>query len=240
MGLPHAQRTERTGTNPSVAEDDWTTDPSSPLFDPADSSALSDLSTAPPNRFALRAGPSSQLRAAPMSNPSEATGTRLPPATVPKRFPPIPKIGLSDRDYSHLAKDAERRNDVHAREAAKVGMYITSAVRPDLPWEEKLRYFQHALHRHCNPPPYPDEETWLFYKELCALVKRYAGQEALRLASREDDFYAARLSMGQSRDKIEDEAEVFFSRLIGNGIDCPEFLTEDDFHMVKMIRDQWI
>lgn len=174
------------------------------------------------------------------STAAPAASSRLPRATIPKRFPPMPKIGLSDHDYSHAAKDAERRNDPHAKEAAKVGMYITSALRPDLPWEEKLRYFEHALHRHCNPPPYPDEETWLFYKELAALVKRYAGQESLRLASREDDFYAARLSMGQSREKIEDEAEAFFGRLIGNGIDCPDFLTEDDFHMVKMIRDQWI
>jgi hypothetical protein len=247
MGLPNAQRSEQLGTNPvaltgSTVANDWTTDPSSPLFDPADSSALADLVTPHPNRSALHVSPSktSDLAGSRPPSPSPSTGTRLPPSTVPKRFPPMPPIGLSDHDYSHLAKEAERRHDVHAKEAAKVGMYITSALKPDLPWEEKLRYFEHALHRHCNPPPYPDEETWLYYKELAALVKRYAGQEALRLASREDDFYAARLTMGQSRDKIEDEAEVFFSRLIGNGIDCPDFLTDDDFHMVKMIRDQWI
>jgi hypothetical protein len=210
-------------------------------WSPGDSAYGSSVTTTAPPSKRLQVSPST--RAATMSESSVTVNpppVRLPSSGIPKRFPPMPQIGLSDRDYSHLTKEAERRNDPHAKEAAKVGMYITSALNPDLPWEEKLRFLEHALHRHCNPPPYPDEETWLFYKELSALVKRYAGQEALRLASREDDFYAARLSMGQNRDKIEDEAEVFFGRLIGNGMDCPEFLTEDDFHMVKMIRDQWI
>ena len=38
--------------------------------------------------------------------------------------------------------------------------------------------------------------------------------EALRIASREDDLYAARISMGQTREKIEDEAEDFFAKLV--------------------------
>jgi hypothetical protein len=44
-----------------------------------------------------------------------------------------------------------------------------------------------------------------------------AAQEALRLASTEDDLYAARINMGQTREKIEDEAEHFFARLVPDG-----------------------
>ena len=43
----------------------------------------------------------------------------------------------------------------------------------------------------------------MFYRSLADLVRQYAGQEALRLASVEDDLYAARLAMGQTREKIE-------------------------------------
>ncbi|MFT3785156.1 MAG: hypothetical protein QM770_03200 [Tepidisphaeraceae bacterium] len=157
-----------------------------------------------------------------------------------RRFPPMPKIGLTDRDYSHMAREAERSRNIHGKEAAKVGMYITSALDTQLPWEQKLRYFEHALKRHCVPPHLPDEDTWLFYRELATLVKTHCGHEALRLASREDDFYAARLGMGQSREKIEDEAEAFFTKLIGNSITCPDYLLEEDWHTLLMIRDQWI
>ena len=72
-------------------------------------------------------------------------------------------------------------------------------------------------------------------------TRQYAGQEALRLASAEDDLYAARVSMGQSREVIEDEAEVFFQRLLGNNAEiCPEWFSEIDWAQLKLIRDQWI
>ena len=45
---------------------------------------------------------------------------------------------------------------------------------------------------------------------LTDVVRQHAGTEALRIASREDDLYAVRLNMGQSRDKIEEDAEAFF------------------------------
>jgi hypothetical protein len=152
----------------------------------------------------------------------------------------LPEIGLDEREYTRLVKLADQQNNPHLHEAHKVGMYVTLAVSPTLPWPEKLRYFKHALNRHCNPPPFPDEATWLFYRELANLVKQYAGAEALRLASKEDDFYAARLSIGQSREKIEAEAEEFFTSLIGDFNRPPDWLTDEDFATIKMIRDQWI
>ena len=84
----------------------------------------------------------------------------------------------------------------------------------------------------------PDDDVWLFYRSLADLVRRYAGQEALRMASQEDDLYAARLSMGQTREKIEDEADDFFGKLVPP--ECPDWLNEEDYGQLKLIRDQWI
>ena len=80
--------------------------------------------------------------------------------------------------------------------------------------------FHHALKRHCAPPPLPDDDVWAFYQGLANLVRMHAGQEALKLASNEDDLYAARLAMGQTREHIEDEAETFFGRFVPG--ECPE------------------
>jgi hypothetical protein len=92
------------------------------------------------------------------------------------------------------------------------------------------------------PPPYPDDDVWLFYKSLADLVRQFCGQEALRLACQEDDLYEARIGMGQERDKIEEDAEKFFKRIMGEGAleHCPEWFNETDWNQLKMIRDQWI
>jgi len=153
-------------------------------------------------------------------------------------LPSMPEIGHPESYYSKIVHQADRENDHHKREAAKVGQYISLAIDPHLEWEEKLKYFRHALKRHCNPPPLPDENVWVFYRSLANLVRQYAGHEALRLASTEDDLYAARLNMGQTREAIENDAEKFFARLLP--IECPEWLTEEDYQQLKLIRDQWI
>jgi hypothetical protein len=152
----------------------------------------------------------------------------------------MPEIGRPESYYAKLVHEADKQGDVHAHEAAKVGQYITLALDPNLSWEQKLKYFRHALKRHCQPPPYPDDDVWMFYHQLADLVRQYCGYEALRLASTEDDLYAARLSMGQSREKIEDEAEQFFLKLMGSGDHCPEWFNETDWAQLKLIRDQWI
>lgn len=157
-----------------------------------------------------------------------------------RQLPPMPEIGLPESHYAKLAHTADRNGDVHAHEACKVGQYITLALDVHLTWEQKLKYFTHALKRHCMPPPYPDDDIWLFYQQLANLVKQYATSEALRMASTEDDLYAARLSMGQEREKIEEDAEEFFCKLLGQGDICPDYFTEEGWAQLKMIRDQWI
>jgi len=155
-------------------------------------------------------------------------------------MPQLPEIGHPESYYAKLAHEADRRQDLHAHEAAKVGQYVTLALDPALSWSEKLKYFRHALKRHCHPPPFPTEEVWLFYQQLADLVRRHAGQEALRICSQEDDLYAARLSMGQEREKIEEEAEQFFANIMGTGDARPEWFNEEDWAQLKLLRDQWI
>lgn len=155
-----------------------------------------------------------------------------------RQLPPLPEIGHPESYYAKLVHRADSVGNKHAHEAYKVGQYITLAIDPHLTWEEKLKYFQHALKRHCVPPPLPDDDVWVFYRGLADLVRQHAGQEALRMASTEDDLYAARLTMGQTREHIEDEAEEFFGRLVPS--ECPDWLNEEDYNQLKLIRDQWI
>jgi hypothetical protein len=155
-----------------------------------------------------------------------------------QNLPSLPEIGHPESYYSRKCHEAERAGDVHKREAYKVGQYVTLAVDPHLEWEGKLKYFKHAIKRHCVPPPLPDEPVWLFYRSLANLVREHAGREALRMASTEDDLYAARISMGQTREKIEDEAEEFFARIIP--AEMAEWFNEEDYNQLKLIRDQWI
>jgi hypothetical protein len=160
--------------------------------------------------------------------------------TDSRTFPPMPEIGHPEAYYAKAVHRAERLGDPHAREAYKVGQYITLALDPNLTWEEKLKYFRHALKRHCQPPPFPDDDVWTFYHRLADLVRHFAGQEALRIASQEDDLYAARVAMGQDNEKIADEAEDFFGKICPPGQDCPEWFNETDYAQLRLIRDQWI
>jgi hypothetical protein len=155
-----------------------------------------------------------------------------------RQFPPLPQIGHPEAYYAREVHRADRAGNRHAHEANKVGQYITLALDPHLSWDEKLKYFRHALKRHCVPPPLPDDVVWFFYGGLADLVRQHAGREALRLASTEDDLYAARLSMGQTRERIEEEAETFFQTLVPSH--CPDWFNEEDYAQLKLIRDQWI
>jgi hypothetical protein len=160
--------------------------------------------------------------------------------TSQRSFPSMPPIGQPESFYAKMAHQADKAGELHAHEAAKVGQYVTLALDESLSWDEKLKYFKHAIKRHCQAPPFPDDDVWMYYRNLADLVRQYAGQEALRIASREDDLYAARLSMGQLRETIENEAEEFFSKLVGTGEHPPEWFNEADWGQLKMIRDQWI
>lgn len=155
-------------------------------------------------------------------------------------LPRIPVIGREEAYYAKRARRAERDGDVYARCAYKAAQYITLALNPLIEWREKVKYFQHALDRHCEPPPYPDEATWMFYAQLADLVRENASREALRLASVEDDLYAARLAMGQRREIIENEAEQFFAQFFPHGDECPEWLNADAFEQLQILRNHWI
>ncbi len=155
-------------------------------------------------------------------------------------YPPMPEIGHPESYYARLAKRAERDGNHHLHESAKVGQYATLALDPSLDWEEKLRYFKHALSRHCVPPAFADDSAWKFYRDLADVVRDTCGREAMRICSAEDDLYAARLDMGQDREKIETDAELFFQRLIGNYSECPDWFSHEDWEQLKLMRDQWI
>ena len=88
--------------------------------------------------------------------------------------PPLPEIGYPEAYYARKVKKADLAGDVHTREAYKVAQYVTLAVQPHLEWQDKLRYFRHAIRRHCNPPPLPSDAIWLFYKGLADLARRVA------------------------------------------------------------------
>jgi hypothetical protein len=156
------------------------------------------------------------------------------------KFPPMPQIGQPESYYAKLVKMADKAGNHYAHEAAKVGQYVTLALSPHLEWPEKLRFFQHALNRHCNPPPIPDEPVWVFYRNLTDLVRQYAGHEALRAASAEDDHYARRLALGSDRERIAAEAEIFFRKLLGDCAHRPEWFSDGDWEQLMLIRNQWI
>src|SRR5688572_2179665 len=82
-----------------------------------------------------------------------------------RTFPALPPIGKHESFYAKLAHEADRMGDIHLHEAAKVGQYLTLGLDPMLSWEEKLKYFRHALKRHCSPPPFPDDEVWMYYRK---------------------------------------------------------------------------
>src|SRR4051795_7979272 len=80
---------------------------------------------------------------------------------MPQRvFPPLPEIGRPETYYAKMVHRADKAGDTFAHEAYKVGQYVTLAMAPNLSWEQKLRYLTHALKRHCQPPPFPDDEVW--------------------------------------------------------------------------------
>jgi hypothetical protein len=155
-------------------------------------------------------------------------------------LPELPPVGLPESQYARLIHQAEKLGDCHAREAYKVAQYVTLALEPRLRWPQKLRYFQHAFHRHCNPPPIPDEAVWLFYKDLMCLVRDHCGREALRLASTEDDVFAKRIAMGCTPARVEEDAEQFFTELLGPASKCPEHFHAEDWEALQVFRNQWI
>ena len=155
-------------------------------------------------------------------------------------LPPIPPVGRPESYYARQVHLADKVNDVHAHEAHKVAQYVTLGLDPALPWAKKLRYFDHALRRHCQPPPLPAETVWLFYRDLADLVRTHCGEQALFLASAMDDSYAERCCRGEPHESVAADAERFFAELMPCGTDKPAHFNEADWAQLRLIRDQWV
>jgi hypothetical protein len=165
------------------------------------------------------------------STPSVARGIVLPP---------IPPIGRPESWYARQVHLADKVGDQHSHEAYKVAQYVTLGCDPALPWPKKLRYFDHALRRHCQPPPLPSEQVWVFYKDLADLVRTHCGEQALFLASAMDDSYADRRRHGEPEELIACDAERFFASLMPAAKDRPLHFNEADWTQLKLIREQWV
>jgi hypothetical protein len=172
-----------------------------------------------------------------------STQTNLGPEVVhmtTHTFPLLPKIGYPEAYYAQRIREADRARDLYALEAYKVAQYITLALNPQLRWEDKLRYFQHAIRRHCVTSPLSDNEVRSFFGKLAALVQRYAGHEAIRIATRENELFLSCLKLGKPLAQISADAQAFFGKLLPEDGRCPEWFTSDDFQQLQMRRKQWI
>ena len=155
-------------------------------------------------------------------------------------LPAIPPVGRPESWYARQVHLADRAGDLHTHEAYKVGQYVTLGIDPALTWPKRLRYFDHALRRHCRPPPLPSEAVWVFYRDLADLVRTHCGEQALFLASAIDDCYAERCRRGEPRELVAADAERFFTELLPTG-DCkPEHFNEVDWAQLMLIRGQWV
>ncbi|HEY2586180.1 MAG TPA: hypothetical protein VGI81_10495 [Tepidisphaeraceae bacterium] len=153
--------------------------------------------------------------------------------------PPLPEIGHPETYYAKQVARADRLGLRHAHEAYKVGQYITLALGPRLTWEQKARYFRHALHGHCVGPDMAPNHVMKFYGDLAEMVRKYAGQEAIRLASREDDAWAAQLQRGVPREQVKAEAARFFNIMLGDERQNDMFLKED-WEQLHVLRKAWL
>jgi hypothetical protein len=155
-------------------------------------------------------------------------------------LPAMPAIGQPESVYARQIQLADKTGDLHLHEASKVGQYVTLALAPTLPWPKKLKYFDHALRRHCVPPPLPDDDVWLFYRQLSDLVRTHAGEQALRMACAQDDNFARRVAAGESKRSIQIEARQFFYELMTLNEEKPAHFNDEDWMQLKLIREQWV
>src|SRR5258706_4842498 len=154
-------------------------------------------------------------------------------------YHPLPVIGHAEAFYVKHIEQAEAAGDKHARASYKVGQHTTAALDPKMPWEEKLKRFSHCLRRYCIAPPDADEVLAMFYQKLGDLVRRHAGQEALHIARKHHEDYHRRLKANESRETIENEAEVFFFDLLGHG-GRPEWCSKEAWGQITGWRDHWV
>lgn len=155
------------------------------------------------------------------------------------RFHPLPVIGHPDAFYVKHIKQAEESGNVHERESHKVGRYVTLAMDPKMSWDEKVRHFRHALKHHCNAPPDATPDMMHFYGKLGDLVRRHAGQEAIRLVSRETESYRLRLLKGTPRANLQVEALELRQRVFGDFDARPNWISEEAWTQIEKMLKDW-
>ena len=154
-------------------------------------------------------------------------------------FHPLPVIGHPPAYYDRHIKLAEQAGDVHARASQKVGQYVTEAIDPKVAWPYKLKCFRHALKHYCVAPEGADEPLRAFYQKLHDLVRRHASTEALHAAQRFHKDATIRLKADPAaRGAIEDEADAFFTTLLGHDR-TPDWCTRDAAEQIAKVRQQW-
>jgi hypothetical protein len=84
-----------------------------------------------------------------------------------------------------------------------------------------------------------DDRMSMFYCNLADHIRKFAGYEALRLCSRQDDIYAGRVRNGTPKSLLRSEARTFFQQIVP-GDKKPEWFLDEDWVQLKILRDQWI
>lgn len=169
---------------------------------------------------------------------SSSSSSPPPPPPPPARraFPDLPTLGEENTHYGKIAHKAEKQRDKYTRAAYKVAQYITLGREAE-DWPKKLKYFQYALEKHAVPRPPIDDDVWAFYQKLQDWVRRECGAEALRLASKEDDFLAERLKTGEPRFKVVSDAAQFFPHLVPP--ECPDYFRPKDYEQLRLLQLHW-
>ena len=152
----------------------------------------------------------------------------------------MPKIGLPEEYYASKIRHADQAHNIHLRESLKVAQYISLALGAGIPWSKKERYFEHAIHRHCQPPLDCSEAVTAFYTHLKELVQLHAGEEASAMCSRQDDIFYQRMRSGEPRSEVKLDALQFFKEMISDSHRTPDHFHFDDWHQIMIMRDAWL
>jgi hypothetical protein len=155
-------------------------------------------------------------------------------------LPALPEIGFPESFYAKEVARADKAGNRHAHAAFKVGQYITLGMGMRLTWDQKRKYFSHAIRAHCTGPAMSSADVLKFYARLADMVRRHAGNEAIRLASREDDAWAAQLQRGVPRHEVFADAERFFRHLVGDCSGIPDYFNAEDWEQLVILRNQWM
>ena len=94
-----------------------------------------------------------------------------------------------------------------------------------------------------HDPPVPQlenatEEVANFYLQLAHMVREQAGQEAQRVASKEDDKWAARLAAGEPRTAVVRDAEHFFHDMLHSN-HKPDWINLEDYNALRILMKYW-